>query len=468
MDVLHAKNAEKILIKAFALAAAKNLQSALVPKKANKFFATYGCRLFYERVWFGTIGICKTSSMKKQIYLDYAASTPVDKKVLEAMMPYLRRHYGNPSSTHSFGQKTRAAIEQAREQVAKFLHCKADEVIFTSGATEANNLAIRGIARNFQFPISNFQSSPNDQNFKKIHIVTTAIEHESVLEPCRTLEKEGTTEVTYVKPQKDGIVLAQDIKNAIKPNTILVSVMYANSEIGMIQPVQEIGAAIADLKRNTKQNYPVYHIDAVQAANFLDCNVNSLQVDLLTLSGHKIYGPKGVGVLYKRERIPLGTLVQGGGQEMGLRSGTENVAAIVGMGVAAEGLENPRMMVTNIKVRQLRDKLIRAVLRKISHSELSGSLERRLANNAHFRFQGVEGRDIVIALDQKGIAVSTGSACSEKTQEPSHVLLALGLEKKDALSAVRITLGKQTKPEEIEKVIKALVQTVAQLRKTKI
>lgn len=398
-------------------------------------------------------------SMRKQIYLDYAASTPIDKKVLEAMMPYMRRHYGNPSSTHSFGQKARAAIEQAREQAAHFLHCQADEVIFTSGATEANNLAVKGVIQN-TLRLRSGQARP--------HIVTTAIEHESVLEPCRTLEREAIAEVTCMKPQKDGIVLAEDIKNAIKPNTVLVSVMYANSEIGTIQPVQEIGEMIAEIKRNTKQRYPVFHIDAVQAANFLDCNADTLGADLLTLSGHKIYGPKGVGVLYRREGVGVLPLLEGGGQEMGLRSGTENVAAIVGMGVAVEGLENPRMMVTNIAIRQLRDKLIKAVLKRIPGSELTGSREKRLANNAHFRFQGVEGRDIVIALDQKGIAVSTGSACSEKTQEPSHVLLALDLSAEDALSSLRVTLGKQTKPEEIENVVKAIVQTVAQLKKSSV
>ncbi len=376
-------------------------------------------------------------------------------------MPYMRRHYGNPSSTHSFGQKARAAIEQAREQVAHFLHCQADEVIFTSGATEANNLAIQGV-------IKSEIRNPKSETNSKPHIVTTAIEHESVLEPCRTLEKEGIAEVTYVKSQKDGIVRTEDIENAIKPNTVLVSVMYANSEIGTIQPVQEIGEALAELKRNTKQLYPVFHIDAVQAANFLDCNMDNVKADLFVLSGHKIYGPKGVGVLYRRERVGVLPILEGGGQEMGLRSGTENVAAIVGMGSAVESLENPRMTVTNIKVRQLRDKLIKAVLKRIPDSELIGSQEKRLANNAHFIFQGVEGRDIVIALDQKGIAVSTGSACSEKTQEPSHVLLASGLTGEDALSAVRVTLGKYTTLEEIEKVVKTLAQSVAQLRKSKV
>lgn len=397
--------------------------------------------------------------MRKQIYLDYAASTPVDKKVLEAMMPYLRRHYGNPSSTHRLGQKTRAAIEYAREQVASFLRCNADEVIFMSGATEVNNLAIKGV----------LQEQREKSQELKPHIVTTAIEHESVLEPCQTLEKKGIAQVTYVKPQKDGIVLVEDVEKAIQPNTALVSIMYANSEIGTIQPIAEIAQAVRNFRNSKLQAaLPLVHTDAVQAANYLDCDVEKLGVDLLTLSGHKIYGPKGIGVLYRKAGVALTPLVEGGGQEMGFRSGTENVAAIVGMGVATEALKSPRTVVQNIAIRQMRDKLIKAVLRRIPGSELTGSLEKRLPNNAHFRFAGVQGHTLVIALDQKGIAVSTGSACSEKTQELSHVLLALGLPAKDALSALRITLGKHTKQEEIDKAIKALVAAIAQLRKTKV
>ncbi|MBI2098137.1 MAG: cysteine desulfurase [Candidatus Wildermuthbacteria bacterium] len=402
--------------------------------------------------------------MTKAIYLDYAASTPIDKKVLEAMMPYLKRYYGNPSSAHSFGQKARAAIEQARERATGFLGCKAAEVVFTGGATEANNLAIQGVIKS---------NPPAGGQNSKPHIVMTAIEHESVLEPCRTLEREGIAEVTYVKPQKDGIVRAEDVEKAIQPNTVLVSIMYANSEIGTIQPIAEIAKAIRSFKsskfeiRNSKLQaaLPLVHTDAVQAANFLDCDVQKLGVDLLTLSGHKIYGPKGVGVLYVREGVRVAPVVQGGGQETGLRSGTENVAAIVGMGQALEALGDPRMAITNIKIRQLRDKLIKTVLRKVPDCELTGSAQNRLPNNVHFRFRGVEGRDVVIALDQKGIAASTGSACSEKTQEPSHVLVALGLEEKESLSALRLTLGKYTKAEDIEKAVRVIAQTVAQLRK---
>ena len=426
--------------------------------------------------------------MNRKIYLDYASSTPIDKKVLEAMMPYLKRHFGNPSSTHQFGQKARVALEQAREQVASFLHCKADEVIFTSGATESNNLAIQCVIRS-TLRLRSGQAKP--------HIVTTAIEHESVLEPCRTLEREGTAEVTYVVPNREGLIKVEDVKKAIQPNTILVSVMYANSEVGTIQPMAEIGEMLkgfpstplsfesepavrgseepsgsrregSSLRVEDRTGKVLFHTDAVQAANFLECDVEKMGVDLLTLSGHKIYGPKGVGVLYRREKTFIQGIVEGGGQEDGLRSGTENVAAIVGMGVAVEELESPRRMIATITIRQLRDKLIKAVLRKIPDSELTGSSERRLANNAHFRFEGVEGRDLVIRLDQKGIAVSTGSACSEKTQDASHVLLALGFSKKVALSSLRITLGKQTKLEEIENVVKVLSQSVDRLRKTKV
>ena len=385
--------------------------------------------------------------MRKRIYLDYASSTPVDKKVLKAMLPYIRNEYGNPSSMHSFGQKARAAIEEAREKAAHFLHCSALEIVFTGGATEANNLAIQGVIRKV----------PEGKG--KPHIVTSQIEHESVLAVCQQLEKEGAIQVSYVAPTKEGLVRQKDVQAALKQNTVLVSIMYANSEIGTVQPIAEIGNILRE------QKDILFHSDAVQAAHFLECNVEDLGVDLLTLSSHKIYGPKGVGILYVKEGSSLRPLVIGGGQEFDMRSGTENVAAIVGMGVALEELEDPRLPVTNIKIRQLRDKLIKEILRRVPDSKLTGSQSKRLQNNAHFRFKGIEGRDLVIALDQKGIAVSTGSACSEKTQEPSPVLLALGLSVKDAESSLRITVGKYTKPEEIERLILVLPKVVELLRK---
>jgi len=411
------------------------------------------------------------SAMKKRIYLDYAASTPIDKKVLEAMMPYLTEEYGNASSTHTFGQKARAAVERARVQVADFLDCSPDEVIFTSGATEANNLAIQGIARKFEIRSTKFETNSKFkiQNSKlgdKPHIVTTAIEHESVLEPCKTLERRGIAEVTYVAPQKDGVVLAKDVQTAIKESTVLVSAMYANSEIGTIQPVAEIGQMVQEIRRNNTGLYPVFHIDAVQAANFLDCRPEYVRADLLTLSGHKIYGPKGVGVLYIKLKTPIGPLLEGGGQELGMRSGTENVAAIVGVGQAIEEIKNQSSIINSIQ--EMRDEFIKEVLQKISGSQVTGSLEKRLPNNVHVRFAGVQARDLVMLLDQKGVAASVGSACSEKTQEPSHVLRAMGLSEMEAGSAVRFTLGKETTRQDIQKAAQALFESVAQLQKSKI
>lgn len=380
----------------------------------------------------------------KGIYLDYAASTPLDRKVLREMVPFLKKEFGNPSSLHSSGQKARAAIEKARERAARFLNCKPLEVVFTSGATEANNLAIRGVIQD-----------------TKPHIVTTQIEHESVLAPCQRLAEEGLAEVTYVGVDKEGIVKIEEIEKAIKKNTVLVSVMYANSEIGTVQPIAEIGALLSKYKI-------LLHTDAAQAAQFLDCDVKKLGVDLLTLSSHKFYGPKGAGALYAREGASIRPLLNGGGQEQGLRSGTENVAAIVGMGAALEEIRNPKSAIRNIQIRQLRDKLMKAVLARIPKSFFTGSLKKRLPNNAHFRFEGLNGKDLVMVLDQKGIAVSTGSACSEKTEEPSHVLLALGFSREEAFSCVRLSIGKGTTKEEIERALKTLVAAVGKLRAHKV
>ncbi|MBI1984734.1 MAG: cysteine desulfurase [Candidatus Wildermuthbacteria bacterium] len=390
--------------------------------------------------------------MKKKIYLDYAASTPLDPKVLKEMMPYLKKEFGNPSSLHSFGQKARAAIEQSREKVARFLNSKPLEVVFTSSATEANNLAIRGIAENAQIK-------------GKPHIITSLIEHESVLAPIQELEQEGKIEATYISSDSEGFVKAEDVVKSLKANTVLVSIMYANSEIGTIQPIAEIGQGIKELKEKNPSLKAVFHTDAVQAAQFLDCNVQKLNADLLTLSSHKVYGPKGAGTLYIKEGVSLNSLILGGGQEQGFRSGTENVAAIVGMGRALEEIQNPRTHIANIRIRQLRDKLIKGALSRIPNSFLTGSKTKRLENNVHLRFQGVEGKDLLLALDEKGIAVSTGSACSEKTQEPSRVLLALGLKLEEAASAIRITLGKYTKAEEVERFLKTLAPLVEKLRR---
>jgi cysteine desulfurase len=393
--------------------------------------------------------------MRKRIYLDYAATTPVDPAVLKAMMPYLKAAFGNPSSAHWFGQQTRAAIEKAREVVSSFLNARAQEIVFTSGATEANNLAIQGIVRSQK---SNLKS-------QKPHMITSEIEHESVLSPCEALEQEGLAEVTYGPGDKQGLVRVEDVKNAVKENTVLISLMYANSEIGTVQPIAEIGAMLKHYKLQATSYKPLFHTDATQAAQFLDCDVQKLKVDLLTLSSHKVYGPKGAGALYVRDGVLLSPLVYGGGQEGGMRSGTENVAAIVGMGAAVKEIQNPKSKIRNIQIRQLRDRLMRGILKNVKGAELTGSATRRLPNNIHIRVQGIEGRDMVIALDQKGIAVSSGSACSEKNQEPSHVLLALGHSLEEASSGVRLTVGKGTTKEDIQKAMKAFILAVEQLQK---
>lgn len=380
---------------------------------------------------------------KEKIYLDYAATTPLDEKVLKAMLAYLKENFGNPSSPHSFGQKAKIAVEEARKKVADFLNCLPGEVYFTSGATEANNLAILGASRAAQ------------KKGLKPHIITSKIEHHSVLEPCRQAEKQGV-EITYLPVDKEGLVRVADVEKAIKKNTILVSIGYANNEIGAIQPIGQIGHLIGQ-----KMSYPLFHVDAVQAVNYLSCDVKKLGVDLLTLSGHKIYGPKGVGALYTKQGAPIEPLIYGGGQETGMRSGTENVAAIVGLGTAVVGV---RLQQTKSgRVKKLRNKLIDGILERIPGSRLNGPRKNRLPNNVNVFLPGKEGEALVLALDQEGIAVSTGSACATKSLKPSHVLLALGLSKKEALSSLRISLGKYTTEEEINKTLKALTKIFRQV-----
>lgn len=382
-----------------------------------------------------------------KIYLDYAATTPIDPKVLKAMSPYLKKDFGNASSIHGLGQKALFAIDESRQIAADFLGCTPEEIIFTGSATEANNLAIFGsVGERFS----------KGEAFSP-HIITSQIEHQAVLEPCRELQKRGA-EVTYLPVDKDGLVLTSDVEKAIKPNTVLVSIMYASNEIGTVQPIAEIGQLL-------KGHKILFYTDAVQAANYLDCDVKKLGVDLLTLSSHKIYGPKGVGLLYVKDGLEIKPLILGGGQEHGLRSGTENVAGIVGFGQALKGIQDPKTKIQNIKIRQFRDRIIKAILKLIPDSRLNGSSTHRLPNNVNINFDGAEGEAIVIALDQKGIACSTGSACSSKSLEPSHVLLALGLSHEEAHGSLRVTLGRYTTNEEIIRFLKVLSQVIERLRK---
>lgn len=389
----------------------------------------------------------------KKIYLDYAATTPISPEVLRAMLPYLKSEHGNPSSIYSFGQRAAEAIEKSRERIATLLNCSKDEIIFTSSATEANNLAIFGLLKRFR---ENSTFSP--------HIITSEIEHHAILEPYKELEAHGV-EATYLPVDKDGRVSVRDVENAIKESTVLVSVMYANNEIGTVEPISEIGEIIKRKKHNiTGSNYriPYFHTDAVQAVNYLDCNVENLGVDLLTLSGHKIYGPKGVGALYVKKETPVSPIILGGGQENNLRSGTENVAGIVGLGAAIKEVKKQEQK--NKKIKKLRDKLIEKTFRLIPEVKLNGSKDYRLPNNVNLSFKGAEGEAIVVALDQSGIAVSTGSACSSRSLEPSHVLTALGLSEEESHTSLRITLGKYTTEQEINLFLRTLAPTVKKLR----
>lgn len=385
------------------------------------------------------------------VYLDYAATTPVSKGVLRVMTPFLKNAFGNPSSSHALGQEAKVAVERARQIVASFLFCSADEIVFTSGATEANNLVIQGIVKNIKV----------QDKSQKAHIITSQIEHESVLAVCRELEKEQIVEVTYLPVDEDGLVRVEDVKNAIKDNTVLVSIQYANSEIGAVQPIAQIGGVIRKFNESLvigRRPLVLFHTDATQAANYLDCNVKNLGVDFLTISSHKIYGPKGVGVLYTKKGSLFLPLLLGGGQEENKRSGTENVSGIVGLGEAIQEVQNARIRIQNIRMRQLRDSFLKQIVRIIPGVMVTGSQKNRLPNNIHIRIPGVEGKDLVLLLDRKGICVSTGSACSERSQEPSHVLLAMGIKEKDALSSLRITLGRYTTQADTAKTMKALGQ----------
>jgi cysteine desulfurase len=392
---------------------------------------------------------------KRRIYLDYASTTPVDPRVTAVMRPYFSGKFGNPASMHSFGREASDAVEKARAQAADFFGCESGEIIFTSGATESNNFALKGatIAH-----VSHF-------NGKKIkpHIITTQFEHSCVLSSAKKLEDQGMAEVTFLPIGKDGLVSLNDVKKNIKPNTALVSIMYANNEIGMIQPVRDIGKLIA--KENVgREEKILFHTDAVQAVNYLDCNVNNLGVNLLTASAHKIYGPKGIGLLFVRKGTAMRRIQDGGEHENGLRAGTLNVPGIAGFGAAIEIAEKERTRNYKI-VEKLRDYMITRVLKEIKNSHLNGSKIKRIPNNANFIFRDVEGEGMLLGLDMEGIAVSTGSACSSGNLQPSHVLLAIGISEEDSHGSLRVTLGKYTTKQEVDYFIDTLKVVVARLRK---
>lgn len=378
----------------------------------------------------------------KKVYMDHGAGMPLDSRVFEAMKPYFRENYGNPSSSHSFGNSARNAMESAREKVALLVAAeKPQEVIFTSGGTESNNLAIKGFAyRNRE---------------KGNHIITTAIEHISVINICKFLQKQGF-EVSHVPVDKQGVVDLEKLEEAINDRTILISVMYANGEIGTVQPIREIG-------KLARENNIVFHVDAVAAAGKVPINVKKENIDLLSLSSNDMYGPKGVGALYIKKGTKIQPIIQGGGQERGLRSGTENIPGIVGMGKAAEIAQN-EMESEGKRLTALRDKLIKGVLDKIEYSFLNGHPTERLPNNANLRFSYIEGESLILGLDMYGVQVSSGSACTSKTLEPSHVLLAIGLAHEEAHGSLVFTLGKQNLEEDVDYVLEVLPDVVKRLR----
>ncbi len=378
--------------------------------------------------------------MSKKIYLDNASTTPVEKEVLKEMIPYFSEKFGNPSSIHGLGQEAKVAIDKSRKKIANFLGCDSEEVIFTGSATEANNIFIRGVLGSFENP----------------HVITSAIEHDAVL---KTVKKSGV-DYTVLKVDEDGFVNPEDLKKKIKKETVLVSVMYANNEIGTIEPIKRIGEMI-EKENEGRDRKILFHTDAAQAAGYLSCNVDELGVDGLTLSGHKIYGPKGVGVLYKGSSVNMRPIIYGGGQEEGLRSGTYNTPLIVGMAKAVELIKEKNK---KEKTEELRDYLIREVL-KIKDASLNGPKKSRLPNNTNFSFQGAEGESLVMILDQEGISTSTGSACSSKTLEPSHVLKAIGLKDLQAHSSLRVSLGRKTTKKDLDKFLAVLKEAVERLRK---
>lgn len=374
--------------------------------------------------------------------MDNGAGMPLDTTVFKSMKTFYFEDYGNPSSSHSAGNKAKEALADAREKVAKLIGAdKPQEIIFTSGGTESNNLAIKGTAF---------------RNLKKgNHIITTSIEHISVINICKLLQKQNY-EITYIPVDNQGIVDLKKLENAITDKTVLITTIYANGEIGTIQPIKEIGTL-------AKENNIIFHVDAVAASGKVPINVKEEKIDLVSLSSNDMYGPKGVGALYVKKGTKIQPIIQGGGQENGLRSGTENIPGIVGMGKAAEiALEN--MTSETKRLKQLRDKLIGTVLKKIPHSFLNGHPTKRLPNNANLRFSYIEGESLILGLDMYGIQVSSGSACTSKTLEPSHTLLALGLAHEEAHGSLVFTLGQQNLEEDVDYVTEVLPDVVKRLR----
>lgn len=376
-----------------------------------------------------------------KVYMDNAATTKLSPDVLNAMMPYLTDIYGNASSVHAFGREAREGVEHARNQVAAAINASPDEIFFTAGGTESDNMAIKGVAHKYAK--------------KGKHIITTAIEHHAVLHTCEALEKEGY-EVTYLPVDEDGLISVEQVRAAMRDDTILVTVMFANNEVGTIEPIAEIGALCRE--RNV-----LFHTDAVQAVCHIPIDVRAMNIDLMSISAHKFHGPKGIGALYCRKGIVLEPVIVGGAQERKRRAGTENVAGIVGLGAAIERAHK-NMSADMARVSALRDKLISGILKNIPHVKLNGHPTQRLPQNVNFSIRYIEGESILLMLDINGIAASSGSACTSGSLDPSHVLLAMGIPHEIAHGSLRLTLSDMTTDEEVDYVLETLTKTVKRLR----
>ncbi|WP_105615141.1 cysteine desulfurase NifS [Vallitalea okinawensis] len=379
--------------------------------------------------------------MERKVYFDHAATTPTDRRVIETMLPYFNEQYGNPSSVYEIARSNKQAVDVAREQVASAINADTKEIYFTAGGTEADNWAIKGIAESYKD--------------KGNHIITTEIEHHAVMHTCEYLERNGY-EVTYLPVDEDGKISIEDLKGAIKETTILITIMFANNEIGTIQPVKEIGEV-------AREHGVIFHTDAVQAVGHIPIDVQEMNIDLLSLSGHKLYGPKGVGALYVKKGVKLRAFIHGGAQERKRRGGTENVPGIVGLGKAIE-LAMESMEEENEKLIALRERLIKGALETIPHTKLNGHPTDRLPGNANLSFRFIEGEALLITLDMYGVFGSSGSACTSGSLDPSHVLLAIGLPHEIAHGSLRISIGRSNTEEDVDYLLSVLPEIVQRLR----
>lgn len=379
--------------------------------------------------------------MNKIRYFDHAATTALDKEVLEEMLPYFNSQYGNPSSLYSIGRNAKKAIEESRKKVANAINCENKEIYFTGCGSESDNLALKGVAR------------ANKE--KGNHIITSKIEHPAILNTCKTLEKEGFI-VTYLAVDENGLINLEQLKNAITNKTILISIMFANNEIGTIQPIEEIG-------KIAKQNNIIFHTDSVQAVGNIKIDVKKMNIDLLSMSAHKFYGPKGVGAIYIKDGIKCDKIQDGGHQEKNRRAGTENVAGIVGLGKAIE-MADKNLQEYNYNIKILRDYYEKQVEKNIPYIKFNGHRTKRLSGNSNISFEFIEGETLLLKLDERGICASAGSACSSGTAEPSHVLTAIGLSKELAKGSLRITFGKENRKEDVDFLVNSLTEIVSELR----